>query len=229
MHIIPYNLHSCYNDGQCISERRKPFNWTKRRKCVPACIMLIWVPKIICVGVGMSTLKTLKDPAPNWQIKMAPTQWLGHFLTSTWLIHLPPRFPSYHLLKPTFYVGCSRSRQACSPFGLLFPSSYMVAVLSVPHLLVSSSSPCMADLFLFSHSPKPEKILRSCLCLFCPVSLFTNQNQLGAASLSVLCAECSTNNLGTQINIIQSAIERDHIHIIITIVCVHCIVLHVCV
>lgn len=34
------------------------------------------------------------------------TQWLGHFITCTWLIHFPPTFPSYCLLNCVFHLCC---------------------------------------------------------------------------------------------------------------------------
>ena len=50
---------------------------------------------------------------PLYFDKPKTAQWLGHFLTSTWLIHLPPIFLSYcHLLNSIFHLCCPRPSRA---------------------------------------------------------------------------------------------------------------------
>jgi hypothetical protein len=59
-------------------------------------------------------------------------QWLGHFLTSTWLIHLLI-FPSYYLLK-IYIPSLLPWTQTSSPLELCFLGSYMTVTLCLLNL-----------------------------------------------------------------------------------------------
>ena len=72
-------------------------------------------------------------------------QWLGHFLTSTWLIHLSPISLSYYLLNSIYHHCCPEPGQAALFRTTLCPKWWL------------SSPPSMADLCpLLSLCPQPR-------------------------------------------------------------------------
>jgi hypothetical protein len=125
-------------------------------------------------------MKTLTQPL-SFDIYALSTQQLGHFLTFTWLIHLPSIILNYYLLKSILYLGCPKQRRLlnlamplCPPlFSVLeslhsFPFSQAWQISFFPFFFVSNLG-----------------ILKSLVCLPCPAhplaasSLFIKQNQLG--------------------------------------------------
>ena len=121
-------------------------------------------------------------------------QWLGHSLTSTWLIHFPPIFPSYYLVNPTFHLGSPGPRCVALTGG--FP-------LAPTWQLYSPCSSGMASLLSFSFSQHGRSPFLPRLSLgnpkspasVCPVqplaasNFIYQQNQLGEGSCSVLGAD----------------------------------------
>lgn len=136
----------------------------------------------------------------------------GHFLTSMWLIHLPPIIPSYYLLNSIFYLAALDPE--CCPLGctLLPPSHVWHGSLSptlLKHGISPFTSPACQISFLFLPlcpklgNPKASP-LSALLSYWLPSSLFTNLSQLGdsvpAVSYMWTCGFSSANNIwGPQI------------------------------
>ena len=135
-------------------------------------------------------MKTLTQPL-SFDIYALSTQQLGHFLTFTWLIHLPSIILNYYLLKSILYLGCPKQRRLlnlamplCPPlFSVLeslhsFPFSQAWQISFLPPSSVSG--PGILKVLPLSAMPSH----------WLPVSLFSNQSKMGTGSLSVLHGTC---------------------------------------
>lgn len=99
-------------------------------------------------------MKTLTQPL-SFDIYALSTQQLGHFLTFTWLIHLPSIILNYYLLKSILYLGCPKQRRLLNLAMPLCPPLFSVLESLLPLL------PGMADLLLpllFCLKPRNPKI-----------------------------------------------------------------------
>ena len=115
----------------------------------------------------------------------------------------PPIFPSYYILKPIFHLGCPRPRCAVllGHDPQVLHDSYALCLLHLSGMVglsPSSSVPC----------PRILKVLPLSLC---PATFFTNQNQL-EARFPQCCGDGQVllQFWGTQINIIQAALDQTH-------------------
>jgi len=127
----------------------------------------------------------------------------GSWATSMWLIHFPPMIPSDYLLNSVFYLGRSGprglsywavlSRLLHTVAMPLWPLLFCLLRNGVSYLLLLHPRQTTSSASFFSVTSLA--ILKSHLCLsvlpnhWLPASLFTNQNQLGAGPLKVLCTD----------------------------------------
>ena len=124
-----------------------------------------------------------------------------------------PIFLNYYFLKPIFHPGCPATR----PVALLglVPYSYILALslsctiqawsLSFPDMVILHPSSSLGPLAWESSSPASISLPRH----WPLATLFTNQNQLGAGTLSVLQAGFLC-NLGNPVDIIQSLNQMEY-------------------